>query len=434
MTMINTRQFMTNKYGEYGKYINWSRAVPGLDGLKLVQRRIMLATHLEVSESFKKCTRIVSRAMLYHPHGDTSIFQTLVGLVQNGLVLGQGNWGNKYGLERLDASAPRYIEAKENKNTPIFWDGIKFVQWDVIELEKEPLYIPTIVPISLVMKDPEVGIGMALKYLCPIFEQEEMIKYSKDLISNGKSKIIPKPYLENHKLLSSDKEIQQLLETGKGKMEYIGEYSIDEKKMEIILHTIPFNKKIDTLLKKVDDYIKSSHLEIVDESTNKTSIRLTLINQRRLKFSQLEKYVSDFMKVSVSYNIVLYDYRVNYLRDISVNEWIFENYDLFKDSILGQLNDTHEKLQIKLNEVMLLLQIQKVLPDYMNRDLKYDNIVKGVTKDIGAKLNDVQEIFKKYTLERILKANIDKGDIIKKIEQVDKNIKEIDKYCLTFYK
>jgi topoisomerase IV subunit A len=432
---IDSKEFIKEKYKQYGVYINWSRAVPGWDGLKLVQRRILYSTHMVAASKFVKSTYVVSKAMLLHPHGDTSIFQTLVGLVQNGFVHGQGNWGNNYGLEKLEASASRYVECKENLEIPIKWDNLKFSNWKTIELENEPLYIPTSIPLSLIAKEPEIGIGMALKYSCPIFIQDEISRYSKELIKNMKMpEDIIYPELENHKIISDTESIIQLLNTGKGKIKYKGKYSVYNKDLKIILYTIPFNKKIDTLLKKLNDYIKTGHIEIIDMTTDRTRIEIQLINQRRLKFDKLIEIVDKYMEVNVTYNIVVYDYEKNQLQEISINNWILKNYQLFKESMIKQLKFNYDKWQEKLNEISLLIMIQKVLPKYMNNDIKYDTIIKNVSKDIKAPQDQVKDIFSKYTLEKILKAKIDKRSIIDKIKEINNHLENIDDYCLSFYK
>lgn len=431
---IDSKEFIKDKYRQYGIYINWSRAVPGWDGLKLVQRRILYSTHMVASAKFVKSTYVVSKAMLLHPHGDASIFQTLVGLVQNDFVLGQGNWGTNYGIEKLEASASRYVECKENSNIPIKWDNLKFSDWKTIELENEPLYIPTTIPLALISREPEIGIGMALKYSCPLFNKNEIVKYSKELIMNMKMpEDIIYPELESHKIVSDVESVIGLLNTGKGKIVYKGKYAINKKDMTIILHTIPFNKKIDSLLKKLNDYIKSGHVEIIDMSTNKTKIEIQLVNQRRLKFDKLIDIVDKYMEVNVTYNIVVYDYQKDELNEVSINNWILKNYQLFKESMLKQLQSSYKKWQDKLSEISLLILIQKVLPKYMNNDIKYDTIIKNVSKDIKATHDQVKDIFSKYTLEKILKAKVDKRDIINKIKEINNHIENIDEYCLTFY-
>ena len=102
-------------YMSYGRYINKFRAIPSnIDGLKLVERRVLLTLN-DVAKSLVKSSKVVGNAIAqYHPHGDMSVYGTLVNMVENGYAEGKGGWGGR-GLEDDKAAAHRYTECKINK-------------------------------------------------------------------------------------------------------------------------------------------------------------------------------------------------------------------------------------------------------------------------------------------------------------------------------
>ncbi len=100
---------------EYASYVILDRAVPHVhDGLKPVQRRILHSLHELEDGRYNKVANTVGNTMKYHPHGDASITDALVGLGQKDLLIDcQGNWGNI--ITGDPAAAPRYIEARLSK-------------------------------------------------------------------------------------------------------------------------------------------------------------------------------------------------------------------------------------------------------------------------------------------------------------------------------
>ncbi|MEI7929734.1 MAG: DNA gyrase subunit A, partial [Verrucomicrobiales bacterium] len=100
---------------DYASYVILERAVPHLfDGLKPVQRRILHSMKELDDGRYNKVANVVGHTMNYHPHGDQSIGDAMVGLGQKDLMIDtQGNWGNT--LTGDGAAAPRYIEARLSK-------------------------------------------------------------------------------------------------------------------------------------------------------------------------------------------------------------------------------------------------------------------------------------------------------------------------------
>ena len=100
-------------YSEYGRYINRFRAIPShIDCLKPVERRLLLTLHEVAKNDVTKSAKVIGNCLgKYHPHGDQSIYKTLINLVKQEYAEGQGNWGSQ-GLINDPAAAYRYTEIK----------------------------------------------------------------------------------------------------------------------------------------------------------------------------------------------------------------------------------------------------------------------------------------------------------------------------------
>ncbi len=152
---------------DYASYVIRDRAIPNLaDGLKPVQRRILWALHDKDDGRFIKVANVVGHAMQYHPHGDASIGDALVVLANKRyLIEGQGNFGNIYTGDL--AAAPRYIECRltELARTKVFNDEITPFVPSYDGRNKEPVALPSKLPLLLMLGTEGIAVGMSSRIL-----------------------------------------------------------------------------------------------------------------------------------------------------------------------------------------------------------------------------------------------------------------------------
>lgn len=152
---------------DYASYVIRDRAIPNLaDGLKPVQRRILWSLHNKDDGRFIKVANIVGHTMQYHPHGDASIGDALVVLANKRyLIEGQGNFGNIFTGD--PAAAPRYIECRltELARTEVFNDEITECVPSYDGRNKEPVALPSKLPILLMLGTEGIAVGMASRIL-----------------------------------------------------------------------------------------------------------------------------------------------------------------------------------------------------------------------------------------------------------------------------
>ena len=169
---INIRDEMESAYIDYSMSVIVSRALPDVrDGLKPVHRRVLYGMHemgIRANTSHKKSARIVGEVMgKYHPHGDSSVYDTMVRMAQDWslrylLVDGQGNFGS---VDGDSPAAMRYTEARMKK---ISEDLMSDIDKDTVDHQlnfddtlKEPLVLPTKVPTLLINGASGIAVGMA---------------------------------------------------------------------------------------------------------------------------------------------------------------------------------------------------------------------------------------------------------------------------------
>ena len=170
---INIEEEMKSAYIDYSMSVIVSRALPDVrDGLKPVHRRVLYGMHelgIRSNSSYKKSARIVGEVLgKYHPHGDSSVYDTMVRMAQSWslrylMVDGQGNFGS---IDGDSPAAMRYTEARMKK---ISEDMMADIDKDTVEHQlnfddtlKEPTVLPTRVPNLLVNGASGIAVGCLL--------------------------------------------------------------------------------------------------------------------------------------------------------------------------------------------------------------------------------------------------------------------------------
>lgn len=176
---------------DYASYVILERAVPHIDdGLKPVQRRILHSMWEMDDGRYNKVANIIGNTMKYHPHGDASITDALVGMGQKDLLIDtQGNWGNI--LTGDSAAAARYIEARL---TPFAQEVVfnpKTTEWQLSYdgRNKEPITLPVKFPLLLAMGVEGIAVGLSCKLLPHNFN--ELIDASIAALKGKKFELYP---------------------------------------------------------------------------------------------------------------------------------------------------------------------------------------------------------------------------------------------------
>jgi topoisomerase-4 subunit A len=176
---------------DYASYVIRDRAIPNLaDGLKPVQRRILWAMHLSDDGRFTKVANVVGDTMKFHPHGDAAIGEALVVLANKRyLIEGQGNFGNLFTGD--PPAAPRYIECRltELARTELFHDEITEFVPSYDGRNREPVALPSKLPLALMLGTEGIAVGLAARILPHNFP--ELLRAQIAILQNQPFKCLP---------------------------------------------------------------------------------------------------------------------------------------------------------------------------------------------------------------------------------------------------
>jgi len=306
-------EIMQKSYIDYAMSVIIARALPDVrDGLKPVQRRTLYDMYelgIRYDKPYRKSARIVGDTMgKYHPHGDSSIYESLVVMSQDfkkgePLVDGHGNFGS---IEGDGAAAMRYTEARLQKLTQeaFLTDLDKNVvdfQPNFDETEKEPEVLPARIPNLLINGAEGIAVGMATSI--PPHNTGEVIDavlaYIKkpDISTEELLKIMPGPDFPTGGIVTNKDELLSIYETGQGKIKLRGKVEIEKIKggrEQLVITEIPYTMigaGIGKFLNDVYALVESKKTnDIVDISnqSSKEGIRIVLELRRNTDVENLK--------------------------------------------------------------------------------------------------------------------------------------------------
>ena len=295
--LISMHDEMSSSYLSYAMSVIVSRALPDIrDGLKPVHRRILYAMYkggYDWSKQFRKSARIVGDVIgKYHPHGDQSVYDALVRMVQDfsmslPLVQGQGNFGS---IDGDPAAAMRYTETRLSKVSQYLIDDIEkntiSFKSNYDETEKEPSVLPAQFPNLLVNGAGGIAVGMATSI--PPHNLGEIIDGTLALIDNKDIKIkelmkhIPGPDFPTGGVIIGKDIIKQGYNNGRGSFKIRGEVSIEQQKNgreRLVITSIPYQVNKSVLNERIAQLVREKKIEgirdIRDES-NREGIRVAI--------------------------------------------------------------------------------------------------------------------------------------------------------------
>ena len=294
----NITDIMSTAYIDYSMSVIVSRALPDArDGLKPVQRRIlyaMLREGLLHNRGFDKCAGVVGEVLKnYHPHGDTSVYDTLVRMAQNWvmryrLIEPQGNFGS---LDGDPPAAYRYTECRLEKIAEELLRGIDEDTVDFGPNYKESTTEPRVLPAALphLLMNGSTGIAVGMTTNIPPHNLAELVEATCLLIEEPTAsvedimKVLPGPDFPGGGVINGIKGIENYMKTGRGIVKLRGTAHAEQLKNgkeQIVITEIPYTVNRSTLVLKiaalVSEKVLSGVADLRDESDENTRIVIEL--------------------------------------------------------------------------------------------------------------------------------------------------------------
>ena len=372
-------------YKNYGRYVNKSRAFcTDLDGLKPVERRVLLGAHQLAKDKFIKSAKIDGAVLgQWHPH--SSCYSSIVQLVHQGFLDGQGNWGNNIGVEASPAAAERYTECRLAKKTfEIAFKLINYVDWVESELDDEPEYLPVMFPLCFLGQEYTTGIGFGFKTLIPCYKLEDLRNRLLFIIGKIKDKPLIKP-VTNCKILSSDKDLENLVETGKGQITFQGIFKSEPSKCKAVIKTFPPGKKFETILGKFEKELANFDIGYVDESSSDnggTYIVFEVLKARNRDeiFKKFIKKLGDVLTSSVTFEVNVVDSNTKNVVTMSIDAMLLNTFKNYLSINMRMLKENEVKINEAIVEVTLLDKVKPSLKKYIsNKELSVDEVIERIS-------------------------------------------------------
>ena len=321
---VNIDEEMKSSYIDYSMSVIVSRALPDVrDGFKPVHRRVLFGMNELGNNSdkpYKKSARIVGEVMgKYHPHGDSSIYGTLVRMAQPWslrypLVDGQGNYGS---VDGDSPAAMRYTEARlqklaEEMLVDINKDTVDF-QLNFDDTLKEPVVLPTRIPNLLVNGSSGIAVGMATNMaphnLSEVIDATVAYIDNHDIEISELIKYVKAPDFPTGGIIYGYAGVKEAYETGRGRVVIRSKVDIETEasgREKIVVHEIPYLVNKAELIKSIVALIEEKKIEgisHINDESDREGMRIVIDIKRDANSSVVLNKLFKFSALQSSFSI-----------------------------------------------------------------------------------------------------------------------------------
>ncbi len=422
---------------DYASYVIRDRAIPHIaDGLKPVQRRILWALHEKDDGRFIKVANVVGHAMQYHPHGDASIGDALVVLANKRyLIEGQGNFGNVFTGD--PAAQPRYIECRltELARTEVFNDEITEFVPSYDGRNKEPVTLPSKLPLLLMLGTEGIAVGMASRILPHNFP--ELLEAQIAILKKQPFKCLP------------DFQTGGLMDA-RGYKDGAGEIKVRAKikikdDSTVLIKEIPPTTTTDSLMASIEDASRKGKIKVknVNDFTSE-EVEIEVKAPSGVSADQLVDALYAFTDCEVSIASRIVVIKDNRPVELTVSEILRENTEQLVQILKRELQLREFKLQEELHfrtleRIFVEERIYKKIEQCKTNEAVVTAVVEGFKPFRRQLIRELTE----PDIERLLQVRIRRislFDINKHREEMDKvktdleetrkNLKGLTKYVI----
>ena len=357
---------MSSSYLSYAMSVIVSRALPDVrDGLKPVHRRIIYAMYkggYDWSKPFRKSARIVGDVIgKYHPHGDQSVYDALVRLVQDfsmsvPLISGQGNFGS---IDGDPPAAMRYTETKLGRIAQYLTEDLEKntvnFRNNYDETEKEPEVLPSQYPNILVNGAGGIAVGMATSI--PPHNLGEVIDATKAFINNKEitisqlMKYIPGPDFPTGGVIIGKDIIKQGYNKGRGSFKIRGEIEFEEKKGGrdiLVIKSIPYQVNKSLLIEKIAQLVRDKKIEGIrdlrDES-NREGIRVVIELRKGVEPETIRRQLYKLTNIESSFGFNTLAIVDGKPKILNLKEFISEFLKFREDTVIKRVKHDLKKAE-----------------------------------------------------------------------------------------
>jgi DNA gyrase subunit A len=321
---INIEEEMKSAYIDYSMSVIVSRALPDVrDGLKPVHRRVLFGMQelgVLSNRAYKKSARIVGEVLgKYHPHGDSSVYDTMVRMAQvwslrYPLVDGQGNFGS---LDGDSPAAMRYTEARlrriaEEVMADLDKNTVDF-QLNFDDSLEEPTVMPTRVPLLLINGASGIAVGMATNMPPHNLSDtiDAIIAYidDKEIGIDKLTEIIKAPDFPTGGIIYGYQGVKEAYETGRGRIVVRAKTDVEitsSGRETIVVNEIPYLVNKAELIKKIAELVNEKKIEgisYVNDESDRTGMRIVIILKKEAMANVVINQLLKYTQLQTSFNV-----------------------------------------------------------------------------------------------------------------------------------
>ena len=448
---VDLQSEIQSSYLDYAMSVIVGRALPDVrDGMKPVHRRVIYAMYdggYRPDRGWNKCSRVVGEVMgLYHPHGDSAIYDTLVRLAQSWvmrapLISGQGNFGSP---GNDPAAAMRYTECKM---APLAMEMVRDIDQDTVDFQpnydnrdQEPVVLPSRFPNLLVNGSQGIAVGMATNIPTHnLREVAEAVQWSLDNPNASEEELLEAciervkgPDFPTGAQIVGRKGIEDAYRTGRGSVKMRAVINIEESstgRTDLVVTELPYMCNPDNLAQKIADLVNAGKLkgiaDIRDDTSARTGQRLVITLKRdaqpRVVMNNLYKHTQ--LQDNFSCNMLaLVDEVPRTLRlDQFISYWIAHQMEVIQRRTAYRLAEAEKQAHIYRGLVKALDMIDEVVA-LIRRSPNADEANKGLQK-----LLDIDEIQAQAILDMQLRrlAALERQKIIDRLQELEATIADL---------
>ena len=426
-------------YMPYAMSVILSRAIPEIDGFKPSHRKLLYTMYKMnlLTGNRTKSANIVGQTMRLNPHGDASIYETMVRLSRgneallNPYVDSKGNFGKAYSRD-MHYAAARYTEAKLDSICNELFRDIDKDTTDFVDnydnTTKEPVLLPVTFPSILANVSLGIAVGMASS-ICS-FNLKELCETTIELIKNQEHNVIetlPAPdFIGGGIILYNKEQMQSVYDTGRGSIKVRAKYTYDKSFNCIDIREIPPTTTAEAVIDKIIEKIKSGSLkEISDirDETDKKGLKITIDLKRG---TDPEKLMQKLYKqtpledsFSCNFNVLINGSpKVLGVKEL-ILEWIRFRGKCVYRRITFDLNKAKDKLHLLKGLEKILLDIDKAIAIIRNTE-EESEVIPNLMVGFG-----IDKIQAEYVAEIKLR-HLNREYILKRLKDIENLTKSIE--------
>ncbi len=432
---------MDSNFLQYASYVIRDRAIPEIeDGLKPVQRRILYSLNQNDDGRFIKVANIVGYTMQFHPHGDASIGDALVTLVNRGyLIEGQGNFGNIHTGD--PAAAPRYIECRltDLAATQLFNDDLTEFIPSYDGRKKEPVVLPAKLPLLLMLGADGIAVGLSTRVLPHNFG--ELLQAQIAVLQKKPFKLVPD--FPQGGLIDARE-----YDEGRGKVRCRA--VLDQKdEATLVVRELPYGVTTELLIASIEDAAKKGKIKtkaIRDYTAGKVEIEIVLAADADVQQTIQALYAFTQCEISAALRpIVIKEQRPV---EMSVHEILRHNtrrlVELLRKELQIERKKIDEALQAaSLVRLFIVNRIYKRIEECRSAPEVRQAVLNGLApfrsqlrRDVtAADLDMLLAIpIRRISLYDINKSRKEEDDLLADFDAVEKNLTDVTGYAIKYLK